>query len=881
MMQQQEKLLLVALCIVASTLTSWPTLALGEQTLTAAAAQQSPAKLEQNPCVNKVTCHECIQTQNCGWCMKPDYGDRPRCFLHTPKAEICPEEYIWNPDTSERILINKDLTLASGGAAWAGGQYVSGAGYESSAHGQSSSSGSYSASSSSSSYGSSSSSGSSSGYSAASSSGGYGAATASGAAAAGEIVQIKPQRVSLKLRINEVHNLDVSYSQAVDYPVDLYYLMDLSKSMEDDKEKLSALGDKLSETMKRITSNFRLGFGSFVDKVLMPYVSTIPKKLEHPCDNCKAPYGYRNHMPLSNNTESFSNEVKEAAVSGNLDAPEGGFDAIMQAIACRQQVGWREKARRLLVFSTDAGFHYAGDGKLGGVITPNDGECHLNGQGMYTHSIIQDYPSISQINQKVKQNAINIIFAVTQNQYSVYQKLSAHIEGSSSAILSNDSSNVVDLVREEYGKISSTVEMKDNATGDVKVTYLSSCLTNGPQIKTNKCGGLKVGDKVTFTAQITVTKCPTDPRHWNQAIQIYPVGINESMIIDLEMLCSCPCEHVGSTGYELHSQKCHNHGTYMCGICECDEQHFGNTCECSMSDVHLNNVNDNMCRPSNDTSVAECNGRGSCVCGACECHKRTNPDEIISGKYCECENFSCERRKNLLCSGPDHGTCECNRCVCKPGWTGNSCDCQTSKDTCMPPGGGEICSGHGTCECGVCKCKSMDEGRYSGKYCDKCPTCSGRCHDLKDCVQCQMYQTGQLKNGDDCAKNCTTFTAISVDTVKIDEHKDEQLCVFFDEDDCKFTFKYSEVGELVVYAQQEKECPPKVFMLGIVLGVICAIVLVGLAILLLWKLLTTIHDRREFARFEKERMNAKWDTGENPIYKQATSTFKNPTYAGK
>ncbi|XP_030569607.1 integrin beta-PS isoform X1 [Drosophila novamexicana] len=868
------------LCILASTATHLPAaLAQQQSTLASQGSQQSPAKLEQNPCVNKVTCHECIQTQNCGWCMKPDYGDRPRCFLHTPKAEVCPEQFIWNPDTSERILINKDLTLASGGAAWAGGQYVSGGSYQSSAHGQSSSSGSYGASGSSSSYGASSSSGSSSGFS--SSSGAAGSAAVGGAAAAGEIVQIKPQRVSLKLRINEVHNLDVSYSQAEDYPVDLYYLMDLSKSMEDDKEKLSALGDKLSETMKRITSNFRLGFGSFVDKVLMPYVSTIPKKLEHPCDNCKAPYGYRNHMPLSNNTESFSNEVKQAAVSGNLDAPEGGFDAIMQAIACRQQVGWREQARRLLVFSTDAGFHYAGDGKLGGVITPNDGECHLNGQGMYTHSIIQDYPSISQINQKVKQNAINIIFAVTQNQYSVYQKLSGHIEGSSSAILSNDSSNVVDLVREEYSKISSSVEMKDNAMGDVKITYLSSCLTNGPQIKTNKCSGLKVGDKVTFTAQITVTKCPANPRDWNQVIQIYPVGINESMIIDLEMLCSCPCEHAGSTGYEIHSQKCHNHGTYMCGICECDEQHFGNTCECSMLDVHLNNANVNMCRPGNDTSVAECNGRGSCVCGECECHKRANPEEIITGKYCECENFSCERRKNLLCSGPDHGICECNRCVCKPGWTGNSCDCQTSTDTCMPPNGGEICSGHGTCECGVCKCKSTDDGRYSGKYCDKCPTCSGRCHELKDCVQCQMYHTGELKNGDDCAKNCTTFTPVGVEKVKIDEHKDEQLCVFFDEDDCKFTFKYSEVGELVVHAQEEKECPPKVFMLGIVLGVIAAIVLIGLAILLLWKLLTTIHDRREFARFEKERMNAKWDTGENPIYKQATSTFKNPIYAGK
>lgn len=47
---------------------------------------------------------------------------------------------------------------------------------------------------------------------------------------------------------------------------------------------------------------------------------------------------------------------------------------------------------------------------------------------------------------------------------------------------------------------------------------------------------------------------------------------------------------------------------------------------------------------------------------------------------------------------------------------------------------------------------------------------------------------------------------------------------------------------------------------GIILGVIGAIVLIGMALLLLWKLLTTINDRREFAKFEKERMIAKWDT---------------------
>ena len=50
---------------------------------------------------------------------------------------------------------------------------------------------------------------------------------------------------------------------------------------------------------------------------------------------------------------------------------------------------------------------------------------------------------------------------------------------------------------------------------------------------------------------------------------------------------------------------------------------------------------------------------------------------------------------------------------------------------------------------------------------------------------------------------------------------------------------------------------------GIVLGVIGAIVAIGLALILMWKVFTTIHDRREFARFEKERMMAKWDTVRN------------------
>lgn len=110
-------------------------------------------------------------------------------------------------------------------------------------------------------------------------------------------------------------------------------------------------------------------------------------------------------------------------------------------------------------------------------------------------------------------------------------------------------------------------------------------------------------------------------------------------------------------------------------------------------------------------------------------------------------------------------------------------------------------------------------------------------------------------------RECQLFVPLPVEKVEVDEEKDEHLCTFYDENDCRFQFVYNDREEkVVVKAQQELDCPPKIFMPGIISAVIAAIVLIGLALLLLWKLLTTIHDRREFARFEKERMMAKWDT---------------------
>ena len=71
--------------------------------------------------------------------------------------------------------------------------------------------------------------------------------------------------------------------QTEDYPVDIYYLMDLSASMIDDLETIKDLGSSLSREMTKLTSRFRLGFGSFVEKPVLPFIKITPEELANPC----------------------------------------------------------------------------------------------------------------------------------------------------------------------------------------------------------------------------------------------------------------------------------------------------------------------------------------------------------------------------------------------------------------------------------------------------------------------------------------------------------------------------------------------------------------------------------------------------------------------
>ena len=48
-------------------------------------------------------------------------------------------------------------------------------------------------------------------------------------------------------------------------------------------------------------------------------------------------------------------------------------------MACWDRIGWRRQSRKIILLATDRDFHFAMDGKLVGILEPNDGQCHLQG----------------------------------------------------------------------------------------------------------------------------------------------------------------------------------------------------------------------------------------------------------------------------------------------------------------------------------------------------------------------------------------------------------------------------------------------------------------------------------------------------------------------
>ncbi|XP_071950753.1 integrin beta-1-like [Antedon mediterranea] len=425
--------------------------------------------------------------------------------------------------------------------------------------------------------------------------------------------------------------------------------------------------------------------------------------------------------------------------------------------------------------------------------------------------------------------------------------------GGSVGTLASDSRNIIELVRSSYDKITSEIQLVDTVTAPIHVTYSAYCDGETLTPNSQNCSNIRLGNVIKFKLDVSVDECTANPFSFS----VKPLGFEENLEVVIITNCECECTKSVTPGSELCSN---GNGSLVCGICECNENRYGKVCECddTGSDETETLADSLPCQTSNSSLV--CSGQGSCICGKCVCNKRQNPLEKITGKFCNCDNFSCRRDSaDLICGGPSKGTCICGQCECKPGYSGPDCSCPTSIENCLASTGKE-CNDAGHCECGVCMCNATLV--YDGPTCEDCDTCPAKCDRNRDCVQCLAYGTGI---SEEKCQECPQRIILVEEEELIVNGTDP--CTYKDELGCLFSFNFVMNGTMeVILVQKITSCPEGIDALWLAIGIIIGILLVGLALLLAWKIATYIYDKREYAKFLKELENARTDAVRNDYF---------------
>uniref|UniRef100_A0A672I7J9 Integrin beta n=1 Tax=Salarias fasciatus TaxID=181472 RepID=A0A672I7J9_SALFA len=616
--------------------------------------------------------------------------------------------------------------------------------------------------------------------------------------------QVSPQQVSMSFLPGEEKEVDVQVFAPTKGPLDLYILMDFSNSMEDDLDNLKSMGKELASLVEKLSNNYTIGFGKFVDKVIEPQTDMRPSKLKQPWPNSDPPFSFQNVIRLTSKVDFFISELQKERISGNLDAPEGGFDAILQAAVCTDNIGWRPESTHLLVFSTESAFHYEADGAnvLSGILPRNDEQCHLDGNDKYTEDIYQDYPSIPTLIRVLGKHNIIPIFAVTNHSYTYYKKLQEYFPIAEVGLLQEDSSNILQVMEIAFenirSKMSIRAEEKPKAF-EAQFLYPSGSVAEYGAFDFKP--GAIVGSK--------------------QTSDIHCRMVNEELV--------CKMDEEDKEGMMrtriAKAERCYGNGDLVCGKCFCYDGWVSTFCNCSASSSALDTsqcIGPNMTEP--------CSGRGECMeCGTCVCY---NPDQF-EGPYCQYDKTRCQRYGGFLCN--DRGSCVMGRCACAEGWEGNACECPKSTQTCLDSKGG-VCNGRGKCVCGRCLCP--DSGIEMTSTCEpNFEAQLGVCEATRSCVQCQAWKTGEKKKKEDCDK--CLFKVIMVDELKEREQVLDSCSYRDEDDDCTYHYtvespKDSTVNDLEVQVLKKKDCPAA-SLLWLLPLILFLLLLLALLALCCWK----------------------------------------------
>ncbi|XP_012588449.1 PREDICTED: integrin beta-4 [Condylura cristata] len=399
--------------------------------------------------------------------------------------------------------------------------------------------------------------------------------------------QVYPQGLRVRLRPGEERHFELEVFEPTESPVDLYILMDFSNSMSDDLDNLKQMGQDLAQVLSKLTKDFTIGFGKFVDKVSVPQTDMRPEKLKEPWPHSDAPFSFKNVISLTHDLNEFRSKLQGERISGNLDAPEGGFDAILQTAVC-------------------TGIH------------SNLGILALESpRGLRTEVT-------SKMFQKTKTGS----FHIRRGEVGTYQVQLR-------AVQDVDGTHICQLPGEDQkGTVHLKPSFSDGLKMDVGIICDVCACELQKEVRSARC---------TFNGDFVCGHCVCNEGCLRGAEPEACSGRGECQC----GRCVCYgegryegdfCQYDNSQCPRASGFLCNDRGRCSMGQCECEPGWTGPSCDCPLSNV--------TCIDSNG---GICNGRGHCECGRCHCNQQSiYTDTVCEINYSSIRLGICEDLRSCV-----------------------------------------------------------------------------------------------------------------------------------------------------------------------------------------------------------------------------------------
>ncbi len=250
--------------------------------------------------------------------------------------------------------------------------------------------------------------------------------------------------VELDLRPGAISYVDgreiqLSGGAIVETALDLILTQDVSGSFGDDIATVQGLAETLVSAISDIAADVRLGVTSFADKPVDPFGSA------------GTDYEYQTDQALTSTFADFITALNGLTVRYGNDYQEAQLTALLQNSLRTDEIGWRPGATKVVVLTTDAAFHKAGDHP----VAPNDGDAVLDGPS--NDGTGEDFPSVDQVRAAVLAAGIVPIFAVTSSELETYRTLVRDLGVGAVVELSTDSSDIIDIFEDAIRTATTTL----------------------------------------------------------------------------------------------------------------------------------------------------------------------------------------------------------------------------------------------------------------------------------------------------------------------------------------------------------------------------------------------------------------------------------------